>query len=356
MIQKNLLLFVCLICVFFLPQTYAETKNNPEIKVVEVEKVKQSTITETIRLLGVVKAKRSIDLVAKTSGNLEQIVQSGAKVSKGTLIAKLDNVDVEKSVALSAESAKLAKAQYDRILSLTKTNAVSKRNLEEAKHQWLDAQKSYLSAKMECGKSHYIAPFDGFVGVYKVREGTQVREGHKIVSLYDPSELGVEFDIPAKYLTKIHPGQKMVINDKQLTLDVVQNMIDPDTLMVPAYVNFSCQDCFIGETVNVDLSLVEHQNVPVISAECVFHKNGKEFVYVVKENKAILTPVWLGLKEKNKVEVTDGIQEGDIIISRGQARLYPDIQVKIDTNNISTADNFSARRQAHEQKERISNT
>ena len=42
-----------------------------------------------------------------------------------------------------------------------------------------------------------------------------------------------------------------------------------------------------------------------------------------------MTPVNLGIREKEDVEITSGLQKGDILIARGQARLYPDIAVKI---------------------------
>jgi membrane fusion protein (multidrug efflux system) len=84
--------------------------------------------------------------------------------------------------------------------------------------------------------------------------------------------------------------------------------------MAPAYIEFPCGDSFIGENIGIDLSVTEHKNVIVIPYEAIFLEAGKPSVYTVKNNQAVLHPVTLGIREKDKVELTSGVEKGDLVI------------------------------------------
>lgn len=301
----------------------------PELKVVEVENAGLGDITQTICLIGTVKAKRSTVLTARSSGTLDYLVHAGQKVPKGSLIARLENSELENAYTVLKDAVKIAKDRYHRLFILAKSNTASKHAVEERKNQWITAEKTLSDAKVALDKTRFTAPFNGVVGTYKILEGSQVQEGDPIVTFYDPSGIVVEFDIPAPLLSQIQDGQTVTINKKQHHISHVQKMIDPDTHMAPASVELPCENSFIGDNIDIDLCVTEHKNVIVIPYEAVFLKAGDPFVYTVEDNQAVLHPVTLGLREKDKVEITSGVEKGDLVITKGQARLYPYVNVKI---------------------------
>jgi membrane fusion protein (multidrug efflux system) len=323
---------------FFMPilmsfLCFAEEKK--EVKVVEVEKIVFKNITQSVHLIGTVQAKRSTILIAKATGTLDYIAYAGKKISKGEVIAKLENIDLERTYTLSESAEKNAKDQYDRILQLEKSKLAKKQDVEDRKNQWIEAQKALNEAKIALEKTTFIAPFDGIVGGFKIREGVQVQVGDPIVSFYDPSALIVEFDIPTPILKLIqgkldhNMDQKVIIDGKKITVPHIQKMIDPDTHMSPAYVDYPCPDCVIGSNITVDLVVARHKKVLVIPYEAMFLRGGKPHVYVVKDNKASLCEVTPGIRGKDKLEIISGLSEGDLVIIRGQDRLWPDVEVKI---------------------------
>lgn len=303
--------------------------NAPEAKVVEGEIASKQDIRQTIRLIGTIKAKQQTVLMAKKEGIVEYLAPIGEKLTKGKLIAKLENHDLVHQYELSKEAEKLAKSQFERVNSLAKTNAISKQMVEEKKNTLLEAQKTLNNAKIELDKTQFIASFNGIVGMSKFSIGSQVQAGDVILTFYDPDQVKVEFDIPAVYFSQIQNGQRVNIAGEHLQLNHLQKMIDSQTNMIQAQVDFSCQTCVVGDTVDVDLTLTESKQTIVLPASCVFIKNGKNFVYVVKENKAILTPIGLGIKEKDKIEITWGVEAGDVVVTQNQNRLYPEIAVKL---------------------------
>lgn len=315
---------------FITPNEQAQTK------VVEVESAALGNITMTSRFIGTIRAQHSTTLIAKTTGTLDSLLNAGQWVKKGALIAKIDNADIEKTYELSVLSEKIANDQYHRAETLQKSGTSSKSTLEEKKNAWITAQKSLAEAKIARDKLHFYAPFDGVVGVFKVHEGAQVQEGDSIVSLYDMASLIVEFDIPATILPKIQDRQTAYINGKEYPLTHVQRMIDEETHMCPAYIDYPCKDCLIGTTLDVDLVIEQHKEVIVLPFESVVIQGGKNFVYIVKDGKSILTPVELGLREKDRIEIITGVIVGDQVIITGQSRLHPDAAVTIHQEKANT--------------------
>lgn len=301
-----------------------------DIKVVEIEKASLQNIQQTTQFIGTIKSEQATTLVTKSRGILDRFVNSGQHVKKGDLVAKIENKDIERNYKLSAEMEHIAKIQYDRFNQLFKKGIVAKNALEEKESTWIDFQKKLSEAKIALDDINIYAPFDGIVGIFKIREGSQVQEGDALVSFYDPTTTIVEFDVPIAIVKLVHDGSPVFIDNHQYALTYIQKMLDEETHMSPAYVSIQCKNCIIGSTIDVNLVTNEKHNVIVIPYEAVFLREGKTYVYIVKDNQAEQIPVELGIREKEAVEITSGLKKDDQVIIRGQARLYPSAPVKIN--------------------------
>lgn len=329
------ILLAVLLIIAFLTYRYFVAGNQAmimpaPIKVVEAETLTLKDIATTTTLTGTIKAKKSANLLAQSEGILEIIVDSGESVKKDTIIAKIDNLEIEKNYELAKISEKIAKDQLARANTLLKKLAIHQNDYENSKNAWVTAQKNLADAKIILDKLILYAPFDGIIGNYKIKSGQQVQNGNSIVSFYDPSALRVDFDIPAENVAYINKGQSLIANDQRYQLDVIQKMLDDDKHMSPASVDITCPECVIGANIDVELFLTEKKQVVVIPFEAIFLKNGNLAVYVVEDNKANLKVIELGLRQKDLVEVTSGLKAGDALITRGSGRLYPGIEVKIN--------------------------
>lgn len=299
-----------------------------EIKVVETDKANLKNIKQTTNIIGTVKAKYYSMLTAQDNGILNMIAQPGSKMKKGELIAVINNSEVEQNYYLSLNAENLAKNQSERAEKLLKSAAYSKYEFEKNKHTWIIAQKDLLSAKKELEKLKIYAPFDGFVGSYKTDNGHQLRIGDAIVSFYDPSSIKVEFDIPESLLHSINNGSEVFILGKTYYLTNVQKLLDRDKHMSNSSVDIECDNCVIGSNIDVTLSIVDKKGVIVIPFDAVFLKSMQTNVYVVKDNKLLLRPVKLGVREKELVEIISGLEVGEEFVISNTNRLYDGIKVK----------------------------
>jgi membrane fusion protein (multidrug efflux system) len=313
----------------------------PDAKLVETEVAAISKIQETTRFIGTIRAQKSTLLVIKAKGVLDILVTPGKLVKKGELIGKIRSQDVDTSSKLSEDSVSIAKIQYERALQLLKKGVMSKNAVEEKKALLIEAQKRLSDAHFQLEQTNIEAPFAGSVGFFKIKDGSQVQEGDVLVTLYDPSSLMVEFDVPLAVVKTIRDKAAVRVNNQVYPLTYIQRMLDEDTHMCPAYVNIECEQCIIGTTTPLDVVLAEKQGVIVVQYEAIFLRDSKPYVYVVKDNRASLTPVTLGLREKERVEITKGIAQGDRIILRGQSRLYPNAPIRVATNTENVTKNVT---------------
>lgn len=302
----------------------------PPPKVVEVETLTTSTMEQTITLIGTLRPKHATPLVAKSSGLLAILRSSGQQVKKGELIAKIINPDLEKNYRLSKDTEQIAQNQYQRVQSLHKTGFVSVREIEEKKQVWIDAQKERAKTKIELKNTRFYAPFDGIVGAFKIKEGTQVSEGTVVVTIYDPEALSVELDLPCTNHMQISKGQKIYLLNKTYSLTHVQKMIDDDSHMCPADVDIEkCPNCLIGTAVRGQLVIKQKSGILTIPTQALFLKDGQPHVYKVVANQVKLNKIETGIQEKERVEIRSGLKPGDQIVLKNPERLYPGAQVSI---------------------------
>lgn len=337
----SIALFIFVFCfIAFIYKFFIAPKNKAAeeaLKIVEVEEISVHNIQQTVRLIGTIRPKHATVLVAKGSGMLDSLVSTGQKIQKGALIAKIDNPDMEKNHQLSESAEKIAKIQYDRLSNLLKTGIVSAKEAEEKKQAWIEALKNLSNTKIELDTMRFYAPFDGIIGAYKKREGTQVTQGDPVVTIYDPSALTVDFDIPCTTITSINEGQSVQVLQRAYPLTHMQKMIDEESHMCPADVDIVCDSCVIGSSVDVDLVTEEKKQVIVVPYQSIFLRNGQPFVYVVEKNKIVLVPVKTGLQDKSRIEITSGLSVGQMLVIKGQERLYPEMQVRINKPSSAPA-------------------
>jgi membrane fusion protein (multidrug efflux system) len=88
--------------------------------------------------------------------------------------------------------------------------------------------------------------------------------------------------------------------------------------------------------VDVTVVLGEKEKTVVIPFESIFLRDGQPNVYIVKDNKSVLTSVELGIRNKIQVEITKGLKQGDQLIVFGHNRLHPDSPVTIYQPDVPT--------------------
>jgi len=298
--------------------------------VVEVETVAKGPLVKSVKFLARVSSRQEAFLASDMKGTLKGIyVEEGKPVKKGTVMAELDNGELSREYDHAKERVKNAETQYARARQLFEAQTFSKTKLELVHDLMLRAKTEFEQVQKRYTKSQFIAPFDGICGVFKFRPGQTVSEGDIVVSLNDASGFILNIDIPESLLAEVQPGETIHYMDDEAKVASVQHSLDPESHMgiaradVPPTWKLSS-----GQMVSVFIDVESKNGVISLPRTAIFLKDGNPFVYKIVEGKAELEGVETGLTGKLRVEITEGLNEGDKVILKGQENIWPTRAVK----------------------------
>lgn len=293
--------------------------------IVEVETVAKGTLTKSVKFMARVSSRQEAFLSSQMKGTMKALyVEEGKLVKKGTVLAELDNGDLEREFNHAREKVKNAEAQYERARQLFESKTFSRAKLELVHDAVLRAKIELEQVQNRYSKSQFIAPFDGICGVFKFRPGQMVSEGDLVVSLNDASGFILNIDVPESILGEVQPGEKIHYKDFEGQVASVQKSLDPESHMgiaradVPSKWGLSS-----GQMISVSIDVETKEGVISVPRQAVFVKDGNSFVYKIVEGKAEMEGVEPGLVGTERVEITEGLNEGDKVILKGQESVWP---------------------------------
>ena len=313
-------------------QPASEGANEPEAVVgVPVETIPVGTqdFERTISVACKTAAESTVNVIAKVSG-MEQImavnVKVGDKVAKGEVLAIL-NTD---STRLQMEQAQLAynNAQdtYDKNLALFEAGAVSQNQMDQLKLQLDNAANSLNQIKLALDYATVTAPISGTVVTVNADEGSYASASQPMFVLANVDDLEVKAGVTESNVGKIQMGQKVSVKvgaagaePIEGTITEISKVMDMTTKNYPITISIdnSAGNYVDGMYAEVQLVTDRAPGAIVIPAQAIINNDGKRFVFVEKDKKALETEVQVGLTDGNYYVVTEGLNVGDQLIIKG---------------------------------------
>lgn len=301
---------------------------------------------------GVVDAVKYVNLAFRVPGQIINLpVVEGQKVTQGQLIAQID----PREISLQYESAKAqyetSKAQLERNERLLAKQAVSQQEYEIAKANYQQAKSNYEAQQNNMTDTRLLAPFSGSIATRNVENYQRVNPGQAIVKLIDSRDLQIDFTVPDNYLPYLqHPDKSFTvefdmyrgIRFKAALKEFVE--ASPEGSGIPVFLTiddprFSKDkyDIKPGFSCNVAMNIIfenKGSEYPYVPLTALFgSKEGKdEFVWVLNEanNTVSARKVTTGaLTEESNILITDGLKNGEIVVTAGVTQLVDGEKVKV---------------------------
>ena len=304
---------------------------------------------------------RSTAVHAKIPGKIIKriYVEKGDPVKKGQLLVSLEKEQVKAKLDRARAAVKVASARtdmlekdYKRIENLFRKKAVPKQKLDHiqaelhvARAQLKEARAALKETKIFYNDHDIYAMQSGIVADRFVDPGNLTDKDVEILRICDESVLKLQLEIPEKDLPYVKKGM-----DVSFTADacpkktfsgkvaLIYPTIDPMTRTIRLEVHIQNKDHTLhaGMFVHVRLYFGKKQ-VLVIRREALNKMPGTAsyYVYIVKNNRAHMKNIKVGIKQGNFVEVTSGLSEGDAVVIQGQNRLKDNMPVLIMNNQNS---------------------
>lgn len=334
---KSIALVVLLACTLSTPSYAKKTRGNKSVAVLS-EEVATHEISQSLSLIGKLKASESVVISPEVAGKIERIaVKANQNVRKGQLVVQLND---DKAIAaikearayLNDEKRKLTEFQR-----LAKKNAITQTEIDGQKASVDIAQARLDAANADLSDLHISAPFAGTVGFIDFSRGKMVSAGTELLTLDNLSVMQLDLQVPERYLSMLSVGMNVEATSQAWENSVfsgkligVDSRINAETLNLRVRIEFPNKDLKMKPGMLMAATLdFPAINAPIIPVQALEYSGTKRYVYVIGEdNKAIRTEVTLGARVENRVVIASGLNVGDEIVVQGLVNMRDGVTVK----------------------------
>lgn len=290
------------------------------------------------------------DLTAEVGGVVTALAfESGQQVTKGTLLAKLDDGVERGELRRLKAQAELARLNLARRQRLFEQQSISRADLDMATSEAEAAQAAAEAAEASVARKNIRAPFDGVLGIRRVNVGEFVNAGTVIVTLQQLDPIDLDFALPERYQSNLRPGLAVEVAvdawpEQRFAGEViaVEPRIDETTRSIRLRARLTNGDDKLraGQFGSVRLLLPGAREVVTIPRTAVDYNSYGDAVFVVRDRQAddgaelevVQRFVRLGEARGDFVEVVDGLQEGDQVATSGLLKLNSNQPVVINND------------------------
>jgi membrane fusion protein (multidrug efflux system) len=308
-------------------------KEKPPVAV-DVIVASENEFASDIEVNGTVLSDEMIELHPETGGRLTYLnIPDGAHVSKGTVLAKVNDADLQAQLLQQKVQLELADKTLQRLTKLLAVNGVDQATYDAALSQvnLYNANISVLNAQID--KTVIRAPFTGRLGLRLVSEGAYVTQSTVIGTLQDTDKTKIDFSVPEAYDDLVKVGKKVTIktNASKEDLSAIISAIEPQiniaTRNIKVRARLNSGNIAPGAFVKVILN--EKINGIVVPSNAIIPDALSNQVVMVKDGKAVFQNVETGIRNSDIVEITSGLNNGDTVIVSGVLYVRPNGKVKI---------------------------
>ena len=320
--------------------TLADTQPKGGKKVLEVSAriISPRLLTDEIPVIGRLVPDEEVQLSFETSGKITDIYfQEGSSVKKGTLLAKVNDAQLQAQLARLEAQVPLAKERVYRQSTLLQRDAVSKEALEIVKTELATLNADIEKTKAQIEQTELRAPFDGVIGLRQVSVGSYASPSTVVARLTSVTPIKIEFSVPERYASEVKRGTNLefTVEGKleafKAQVYATEASLDAEThtLLVRALYPNANGELLSGQYAGIRLKQKEVADAIAIPSEAIVPEMGKNKVFVCRNGNAEPVDVVTGIRTDSEIQIVSGLEFGDTILTSGTLQLRKGSAVKI---------------------------
>lgn len=333
----------CYLSLIVLASCSQQKEYKTEALVVETESVSYCNESEQQSYVGTIEEEEAVSVSFTSMGTLRRVlVSEGQSVSKGQLLAELDDTQARNMLEGAEATVRQAEDAISRYKQLYEKGSLAESKWIEAQSKLDQAHASLKAAQKNLADCQLKAPIAGIIGQKQMTAGATALPSQPVVTIYKINNVKVKVAIPEREMSaisattpsQIHvaaadltlPGgliEKGVVADG-LTHTYNIRIVTPNTdhKLLPGMV------CNVTLGLNVD----NHNKVQpflTLPIRCIQQSaDGQHFIWVVNDQLAHRQPVTLGKTIGNRIEITSELQLGTKVIVYGYQKVSEGSEVK----------------------------
>lgn len=319
------------------PQAAGSAPRNVSVEAAKVQLVR---LVDDAQAVGNLRSRQNVMLRPEVSGRVTQLnFRDGERVRRGQLLVQLDDQLPLAQVQQSQAELSIAQANHKRNQELVGQGFISQRSVDESAANLQVAQAKLALSQATAARLRILAPFDAIAGIRTINVGDYLKDGADIVNLEDIDAVYVDYRLPERFQTKAAKGQRAVVEVDALPgrkFTAIVQAIDPQldangrSVAVRGCIDNRSMQLRPGMFARVSSVFGERNDAMVIPEEAIVPQGGRAFVIRLVEGVEAGTrttqrvEVKVGLRQPGRVEIVDGLQPGDTVVTAGQQRIQRD--------------------------------
>ena len=294
------------------------------------------SISNTIEANGSVVPNEIVEIHPEISGRLTLLnIAEGTTVAAGTVLAKINDADLQAQLGKSKVQLDLAKKTEERFKKLLSVSGINQADYDAALNNVNNIKADIEVLKAQIDKTVIKAPFSGLLGLRNISPGAYVTPQTLLVSLQQIDKIKVDFTVPEQYTPLIKKGSSIDVlsNYNKAKLKATIVAIEPEmntatrNLKVRAVLNNGTLQT--GSFVKILLQAGNNNQSILIPTNAIIPDADSKKLVLVKDGKGKFVNIETGLRTADAVEITKGINVGDTVVVTGVLFVKNNVPVKV---------------------------
>ena len=317
----------------------ADGKGDRPPPLVRAEPATTMRFVEAVEAVGTANANEQVTLAAPVTERIVRLgFDDGAFVRRGQVIAVLAQGPESAQLAAAQARAREAQQQLARIETLKQRGFATQANLDAQRAAAGAASAQAAEARAEMGDRVIVAPFSGYASLRNISPGAVVSAGSEIATISDISTIKLDFSVPETLLSVIRRGQTIEARSAAYPdepfrgqIATIDPVIDPNTRAARVRARLPNPDGRLKPGMLLTVAIETQPRMGLSVPELAVIGEGDErYVFTVdEEGVAKRVQVRTGLRSGGRVEIVEGLQPGQRVVTEGVVKLADGMKVRL---------------------------
>ena len=300
--------------------------------------VTPSALSENVEVPGTLFPFEETQIRAETGGRIVQLnIQEGSTVSKGTLLVKIFDRDLQAQLQKLQVQLQINEKTEERNRELLKINAISQQDYDLSSLNVENLRADIEAVRIAISKTEIRAPYSGRMGLRNVSLGSYISPSDIVATIRQVDQLKLEFSIPEKYAKEIGKGYAVKFRvdggsqEHHATVIATENSVDQTTrtLKIRGVVRETHPELVPGIFAKVNLQLGKNTHALKVPTQAIIPNVRNKQVIVLRRDSVQFIVVETGIRDSAFVQILNGLQAGDTVITTGLMAIRPNTKVKV---------------------------
>lgn len=305
-------------------------------KEISVFEVNETNFKNYLEIQGKIDAEENIQVNPEAQGVVTAVyVKIGQNVSKGQVLAQIDDKVAVQSIAELQTQLDLATSLYNRQKNLWDQNIGTEVQFISAKTQKEAAERRIATTRSQIAMYKIKSPINGTVDAMSLKVGDAVAPGMSGIRVINSSKLKAKAQVAETYAGRVSQGDEVnlifpdIPDSLKTKINFASKTIDPASRSFEIQINLPANNKYRPNMLAV-LKIVDYQNTKalVIPVSAIQKSESGDFVFIAENGKAKKVVIKAGKTYNGSVEIVSGLKVGDKVITVGIQDLNEEDAVK----------------------------